>query len=103
VNYKSSNRVLTLKKLKVKALYSIEAVGKDLREADLLAEKVVKALLEAEDSLVDEDIEIKAVGGRTLRQDKNVKTQLTYSVERMMKLEQIVGPMEKIEISRKNR
>jgi hypothetical protein len=102
VNYKSKKRVLTLKTLKVKALYSIDAVGEDRAEADSLAEKVVKALLEAEDKLLSEGIETKPVGGMTFTQEKNAKVQLKYVVERVMRLEQVVGPMEKIAITRKS-
>lgn len=103
IKYSSKKRVLTLKTLKVKALYSIDALGGNRVEADSLAEKVVNALLEAEDKLGGEDIEIKPVGGVTIMQDKNAKVRLKYVVERVMRLEQIVGPMEKIEIARKNR
>jgi len=103
INYKSRNRVLTLKKLKVKALYSVDILGRDGTEADSLAEKVIKTLLEEEDKLIDEEIEIKPVGGTTSFQEKNVKTRLNYKVERLMRLEQIIGPIEKIEITRKNK
>jgi hypothetical protein len=103
IRYSSKKRVLTLKTIKVKALYAIDALGGNSVEADSLAEKVVNALLEAEDKLGGEDIEIKPVGGVTIMQDKNAKVRLKYVVERVMRLEQIVGPMEKIEIARKNK
>lgn len=103
IRYSSKKRVLTLKTIKVKALYAIDALGGNRVEADSLAEKVVKALLEAEDNLIGEDIEIKPVGGMTIMQEKNAKVRLKYVTERVMRLEQIVGPMEKIEIARKNK
>jgi hypothetical protein len=104
IKYSSKKRVLTLKTLKVKALYSIDAIAGNRVEADSIAEKVVKAFLAAEDNLIGEDIEIKPIGGVTLMQDKNTRVRLKYVMERIMRLEeQIVGPMEKIEIARKNK
>jgi len=102
VKYNSQKSVMTLKTIKVKALYLISVLGENRAESDSLAEKVVKILLEAEERLAEEGIEIKPLGGVTVTQEKNVKVQLKYVVERIMRVEQIVGPMEKIEITRKN-
>jgi hypothetical protein len=102
VTYKSKNRVLTLKTLKLKTIYSADVSGKDRTEVDLLAEKVVKAFLEAEDRLADEGIEIKPVGGKMFVEEETAKVQLSYAVEKIMRLEQVVGPIEKIEIKREN-
>jgi hypothetical protein len=102
IAYSSKKRVLTLKTLKVKALYSIDALGVNRKEADSLAERVVKVLLETEDRLSGEDIEFKPVGGVTIIQDKNAKVRLTYVFERLMRIEQIVGPIEKIEITKRS-
>jgi hypothetical protein len=102
VNYKSKNRVLTLKTLKLKTLYSVDVSGQDQVEADLLGEKVVKAFLEAEDKLADDGIEIKPIGGKMFLEEKTARVQLSYAVERTMRLEQVIGPIEKIEIKREN-
>jgi hypothetical protein len=82
IKYSSKKRVLTLKTLKVKALYAFDALGGNRADADSLAEKVVKALLEAEDKLLGEEIEIKPLGGATLVVEKNTMIRLKYVVER---------------------
>ncbi len=104
VRYCSRKRVMTLKSLIVKGLYSIDVMGADRREADSLAEKVVKALVTMDDKLIEEGIELKPIGG-AFQSEGGGKTQivqLKYSVEKQMRVEQIVGPMERIEISRRN-
>jgi hypothetical protein len=104
VRYNSQKSVMTLKALKVKALYSIEVLSENRTEADSLAEKVVKALLTVEDQLLEEGIEVKPVRGMTLAEEggKTAKVQLRYTVEKEMRVEQVVGPIEKIEITSKN-
>jgi hypothetical protein len=104
VRYNSQKGIMTLKSLKVKALYSIDVLCADRTEADSLAEKVVKALLTVEDQLLGEGIEIKPVGGMTLTEEggKTAKVQLKYTVEKEMRVEQVVEPIEKIEITSKN-
>jgi hypothetical protein len=104
VRYNSQKSIMTVKSLKIKALYSIEVSGKERAEADSLAEKVVKALLAAEDQLLGEGIEVKPVGGlaSTEEEGKTAKVQLRYIVEREMRVEQVIGPIEKIEITSKN-
>ena len=104
IRYSSQKRVMTLKSLKVKGLYSIDVMGADRREADSLAEKVVKALVTIDDKLIEEGIELKPIGG-VFQSEGGGKTQivqLKYSVEKQMRVEQIVGPIERIEISRRN-
>jgi hypothetical protein len=103
VRYNSQKSIMTLKSLKVKALYSIDVLCGDRTEADSLAEKVVKALLTVEDQLLGEGIEVKPIGGvtSTEERDKTAKVQLKYIVEREMRVEQVVGPIEKIEITSK--
>jgi hypothetical protein len=103
VKYNSQKAVMMLKSLKVKALYCFDILGADRTEADSLAEKVVKALMTVEDHLLAEGIELKPVGGIfSVEEGKTRKTQLRYSVEKEMRVEQIIGPIEKIEITRKN-
>jgi hypothetical protein len=104
VRYNSQKSVLTLKSLKIKALYSFDVWGTDKDEADSLAEKVVKALLTVEDQLLAEGIELKPVSGifSAEEEGKTRRAQLRYSVEKEMHVEQVVGPIEKIEIARKN-
>jgi len=104
VKYQLNKSVMMLKSLKVKALYAIDVWGADRGEADSVAEKVVKTLLTVEDQLLAEGIDLKPVGGTFSSEEeaKNKKVQLKYVVEREMQVEQIVGPMEKIEITRKN-
>jgi hypothetical protein len=102
IKYNSQKSVMTLKTIKVKALYLIGVLGENRTGADSLAEKVVKALLEAEERLAEEGIEIRPLGGANTVQEKNAKVHLTYVAERTIRLEQVIGPMEKIEITRKN-
>jgi hypothetical protein len=103
VKYNSQKAVMMLKSLKVKALYSIDILGADRTEVDSLAEKVVKALMTVEDQLLAEGIELKSVGGVFAAEEgKTRRAQLRYSVEKEMRVEQIVGPIEKIEITGKN-
>ena len=104
VRYNSQKSIMTLKTLKVKALYSIDVLCGNRMEADLLAEKVVKALLTVEDQLSGEGIEIKPVGGMTSTEEsgKTAEVRLRYVVQKEMRVEQIVGPIEKIEITHKN-
>jgi hypothetical protein len=105
VKYQLNKSVMMLKSLRVKALYAIDVWGADRGEADSVAEKVVKALLTVEDQLLEEGINLELVGGgfsSAEEEGRNQKVQLKYVVEREMQVEQIVGPMEKIEITRKN-
>jgi hypothetical protein len=103
VKYNSQKAVIMLKSLKVKALYSIDVLGADRTEADSLAEKVITALLTVEDQLLAEGIELKPVAGiLSAEEGKTRRVQLRYSVEKEMRVEQVVGPIEKIEIASKN-
>jgi hypothetical protein len=104
VRYNSQKSVMTLKSLKIKALYSIDVLGANRAEADSLAEKVIKAFLTVEDQLLAEGVELKPVGGifSAEEEGKTWKIQLKYSVEKEMRVEQVVGPIEKIEITSKN-
>ena len=69
-----------------------------------MAEKVVKVLLTVENQSLGEGVEIKPVGGIASTEEggKTVKVQLKYLVDTEIRVEQVVGPMEKIEITRKN-
>jgi hypothetical protein len=104
VMYNSQKCVMTLKSLKVKALYSIDVLGAGRAEADSLAEKVVKAFLTVEDQLLAEGFELKPVSGvfSAEEEGKTRRAQLRYSVEKEMRVEQVVEPIEKIQIARKN-
>jgi hypothetical protein len=104
VRYASEKNVMTLKSIRIKALYAIDLLGSDRTATDSLAEKVVTALLTAEDQLIAEGIEIKPIGGVTLFDEagKSAKTQLKYTVEKEMRVKQIVGPIQRIEIKSKN-
>jgi len=57
-----------------------------------------------EDQLLAEGIEIKPVGGMTLSDEggKGAKMKLKYIVEKEMRVKQVVGPIERIEIKSKN-
>jgi hypothetical protein len=103
VKYASEQNVMTLKSVKIKALYAIDLLGSDRAATDSLAEKVVTALLTAEDQLLAEGIEIKLIGGMTLSEEsmKAAKTQLKYTVEKEMLVKQIVVPISLIEIKGK--
>jgi hypothetical protein len=104
VRYKSQKRVMTLKSLKVKALYAVDVLSGNRIEADSVAEEVVKALLTVESQSLGEGVEIKPVEGITSTEEggKTVKVQLKYVVETEIRVEQVVGPMERIEITSKN-
>jgi hypothetical protein len=104
VRYNSRKNVMTLKSMTVKTLYSVEVIAEDRSKADFLAEKVVKTLLTAEDQLLGEGIKIEPVGGLTSTYDdeKTAKVMLRYSVEKEIRVEQVVEPMERIEITSKN-
>jgi hypothetical protein len=102
VRYQSQKRVITLKSLRMKALYSFEVFGEDRAHADSLAEKVVKAILLVEDQLRGEGIELRPLGGAISTEEEKIwKVQLKYTVEKELRVEQVAGPMEKIEITQK--
>lgn len=105
VKYLSLRSAVTLKGLKVKATYAIDVWGADRVEADSIAEKVVKALLTVEDELAAEGVELRPVGGETLREQEGKKTgriRLKYVFERELRVKKLVPPIEKIEITKKN-
>ncbi len=104
VRYASQKNVMTLKIIKVKALYALDIFGADRAETDSLAEKVVTALLTAEDQLLAEGIEIRPIGGGTLADEsaKTAKIQLKYIAEKEIRVKQVVGPIERIEIKGRN-
>jgi hypothetical protein len=102
VKYAPGHRALMLKSLKLKASYSIGVLGKDRVEVDSFAERVVKALLMAQDDLSAEGIEIKPLEGMiSVEEDGVRKVQLKYAIERELRVEKVMGPMEKIEIASK--
>lgn len=103
VNYVSRRRAMTVKGLKMKTTYFIEVWG--MTKTDSIAEKVVKALLIAEDELAEENIELRPIGGETLRGregEKTEKIRLKYAAERELRVKKPVFPIEKIEITSKN-
>jgi hypothetical protein len=103
IRYNSRKSVMTLKTIKVRALYSIEVSSQNRTETDTLAEKVVKALLMVEDELLIDGIGIRSIGGMFSHEEEKVqKITLKYIVEKDMRIEQVVGPMERIVITRKN-
>jgi len=103
VKYLSLRRFMMLKSLKMKALYTIDVRSADRIEADSLAEKVVKALLTAEDELLAEGIQSKPIGGTvSVDEDKSRKIRLKYMFEKELRVETLVGPIEEIEITGKN-
>jgi hypothetical protein len=103
VKYLSNKKIMTVKGLKIKGTYAIDVIHTDRAEADSLAEKVVKALLLAEDELATEGIELKPVGGEMLREQgkKTEKIRLNYAFEMEMRVKKIIPPITKITISRK--
>ena len=104
VRYNSQRKIMTLKSLKVKALYTIDVLSINRTQADSLAEKIVKALLTVDNQIFGEGVEIKPIEGITSTEEggKTVKVQLKYVVETEIRVEQVVGPIEKIEITSKN-
>lgn len=103
VEYMPRSAVITLKTLKLKATYLIDVWGPARADADALAEKVVKALLSAQGDLATRGIELKLVaGGVDEEEAKATKIRLRYALERELRLETVVGLIEKVEISSKN-
>jgi hypothetical protein len=102
--YKSLKKVMTLKSLRIKALYAINVFSEGRKEADSIAEKVVKVLLTVDNHSLGEDVEIKPVRGFTQTEEdgKTVLVQLKYVLEKDIRVEQVVGLMEKMEIERKD-
>jgi hypothetical protein len=104
IEYTSRKSIMTLKTIRLKALYQIEVASKERSEADALAESVVKALLNAETEFLSNGIEIKPVGGIQLAdQEKANSIQLKYIFERELRTETMVEPMEQIQINQKPR
>jgi hypothetical protein len=103
VKYMAKKKIMTVKGLKVKGTYAIDVLHADRDKADSLAEKVVKALLLAEDELAAEGIELKPVGGEILREQgkKTEKIRLKYSFELELRVKKIIPPIEEIRITRK--
>jgi hypothetical protein len=102
VRYCSQGSVMNLKSLKLKALYCFDVWGSDRCEADSLAEKILKALVTTEDQFLLEGVEMKPVSGAFLAEDSQMKIRLKFLLETEIRIEQIVGPMERIEIKSKN-
>jgi hypothetical protein len=104
VKYLSHKKTMTVKGLRIKGTYVIDVLHDDRPKVDALAEKVVKALLLVEDELVAEGIELKPVGGETLREQgkKTEKIRLKYSFEKELRVKKIIPPIEKISITRKS-
>lgn len=103
VEYMSRNAVITLKTLKLKATYHIDVWGAARADADALAEKAVKALLSAQGDLATRGIELKPLaGGVDEEETKATKIRLRYALERELRLETVVGLIEKVEITSKN-
>jgi hypothetical protein len=100
----STTSLLLLKSLKVKAHYAVDVWGADWTETDSLAEKVIRAFLLAEDKLVAEGIELKPVDGAIANGDESKiqNIRLRYILEKILRVEETAGPMEKIEIKEKN-
>jgi hypothetical protein len=102
VRYFSRKSIMTLKVVKLKALYSIEVFAKEHSEADTIAEGVVKSLLNAEDEILSEGIHIRPVRGAFVSDDeKGSRIQLQYVIEKEMCTEQVAEPIERIEITHK--
>lgn len=102
VKYLSQKSVITLKSLKVKATYSIDVRDVDRTKTDIISEEVVKALLLAEADLAAEGIEIRPIQGDVEEEDGKITlVRLRYALEREMRLEQVVGLIERVEITNK--
>ena len=101
VKYCSQNSIMNLKSLKLRALYCFDVWGSDRVEADSLAEQVLKTLVTAEEQFLSIDLEMRPVGGAFLPEEEQ-KIRLKYVLEKEIRIEQIIGPMEKIEIKSKN-
>jgi hypothetical protein len=103
ISYHSCEGVMTLKSLKVTALYSVEVTGEDRFKADSLAEEVVKVILKVEDQFLKEGIKIVALGGNSSKDEKEntAKVQLRYSIEKEIRVEQVIQAIESIELTSK--
>jgi hypothetical protein len=103
VSYASQKRIMTLKSLKIEAFYAVDVFSGSRKEADSITEKVVKALLIVDNQSLGEAVEIKPLRGITqIDEDgKTVMVRINYVVETEVRLEKVVGPMEKIEVRQK--
>jgi hypothetical protein len=102
-SFLSQKGVMNVKSLKLKALYCFDVWGSDSAEADSIAEKIVKALITADNRFLKEEIDLKPIGGTLiLENDQAKKIQLRYILEKEMRIEEIVEPIERIEITNKN-
>jgi hypothetical protein len=104
VRYSLQKRIMTLKSLKVEASYTFDVLSRNRLEADSLAEKVVKALLILDSQVLGKNVEIKPLGGiSSFEEDgKTAKVRLKFVVETEIRVEQVVGLMKQIDITRKN-
>jgi hypothetical protein len=103
VSYASQKRIMTLKSLKIEAFYAVDVFSGSRKEADSITEKVVKALLIVDNQSLGEAVEIKPLGGitRVDEDGKTVMVRINYVVETEVRVEKVVGPMEKIEVTQK--
>jgi len=102
IKYTSRKSVMTLKTIRLKALYQLEVTGKERASADALAENVIKVLLNAEEEFLSNGIGIKPIGGvQTANGEKTNTLQLRYVFEKELRTEKVVEAMERIEISQK--
>jgi len=105
VKYFSHKGTTSLKSLKMKTTYFIDIWGTDRVEVDSIAGMVVKALLTVEDELAAEGVELRPVGGQTLRDqegDKAERIRLEYVFERALHVKKLVPPIETVEVTGKN-
>jgi len=97
VHYFIANKIKTLKRLKINALYSINIICTERSQSDSLAERVVKALLLSEEQFLDQGVKIEPIGGSLIEENgKNFTVQLKYTIEKEMSLEQTVQPIDQI-------
>ncbi len=100
VSYQPKRGIVTLKKAKLQARYSIQVWQKERDKADALGHKVMEALLMAEEEFSKKGMEIKPGKGK-LRLDEPMQAtvlEIECDLEREIQIQKEVGLIEKVEV-----
>lgn len=95
LKYLSAKKKSTVVRMRLRAKYYINIMAKDRRQADGIAESVIKSLVESESELAGIAEAFKPIKGRHIAENQ---VSLTYLAELELKLEKLIPPIEKIEI-----
>ncbi len=103
VRYVGQRGIVSLKVVKLRADYSLDVWHTDREKADQIAEKVVKLLLVAQNDLSAQGYDLRPTEGNMEGgpDGKATVVRLRYSMERELRVEQVVGIIERVELSGK--